>query len=235
MGRADETRCHEAGFDLVPRLSRNDLDLALWDMFIANIWRIYGDAGAYRLQTTYSCIKFYADNGLVLPFDGWKFLRFSSKIRGFSRYGDGERLLPTFGGEPPLPSNEPVPVYMIEAQTYLQKVVGLARAVFGTRARAWDTRSGTMGFYAADAAVRSIEAYYQVSCLLSVSQGSELVLECMLTLPVVHTQIFTRRARPGRCLVRQQHRFLLFMAACRRSHMQYHRRSRQGFRCRGAP
>ena len=69
-----------AGFDMVPALSDNDTDQQKWRNFLDAIRRHYHDDDTLAAQANY--IEFKAGEHSLLPFEGHKFLRFSSKVSG---------------------------------------------------------------------------------------------------------------------------------------------------------
>jgi hypothetical protein len=151
----------EGGFDLVPRVSNSARDTQKWETFIDAVLKRYETDGRVRITGRY--IKFYAGDGPMLPFDGQKFLRFGTKVWGFSTYGDNERFHLSPSGVPKLPLDKRAPGVLTEAQSYINTVIDVATAVFGIRVKPWDVLSGTCGFYEADVADMSIEAYTKVN------------------------------------------------------------------------
>lgn len=70
----------EAGFDMVPRLSKGALDRQNWQSFIIFIKECYQDDDL--VENTPNYMEFKAGEHPLLPFEGHKFLRFSSKVSG---------------------------------------------------------------------------------------------------------------------------------------------------------
>lgn len=70
----------DAGFDMVPRLSRGVVDKFNWDRFIQIVKARYKDDERVKIHPKY--IVFEAGEHPKLPLEGHKFLRFSSKISG---------------------------------------------------------------------------------------------------------------------------------------------------------
>ncbi|KAG6026858.1 hypothetical protein E4U41_001146, partial [Claviceps citrina] len=68
----------DAGFDMVPRLSATGSDRLKWKTFLVHIEDEYLDDPLVELKPNY--IVFKVGEHPVLPFEGHKFLRFSSKI-----------------------------------------------------------------------------------------------------------------------------------------------------------
>jgi len=110
----------DAGFDMVPRLTRSKNDMEKWKKFIKTIQKNYDDDEQVKVHEHY--IEFEAGEHPTLPFDGFKFLRFSSKVTG-----------------------------SIAARTsvwkYIECVTGIARLFFGGRARSWSELRDEYGFY----------------------------------------------------------------------------------------
>ncbi|KAI1357749.1 hypothetical protein F5Y08DRAFT_351806 [Xylaria arbuscula] len=103
----------DAGFDMVPRLSQGAEDRVKWDRFLK---------------------EFKAGERPSLPFEGRKFLRFSSCITG-----------------------------RIAAETgvwkYIREVTAMAKALFGDRIRPWDELLDVYGFYRWDFVHASTKSY----------------------------------------------------------------------------
>ena len=70
----------DAGFDMVPRLSKGIIDRHNWGRFVDIIKEQYKDDARVEIKPNY--IVFKAGEHPVLPFEGHKFLRFSSKVLG---------------------------------------------------------------------------------------------------------------------------------------------------------
>jgi hypothetical protein len=127
----------DAGFDMVPRLSKDTVDSRNWAAFIAVVKEQYEGDDKVQIKPHY--IEFAAGEHPLLPFEGHKFLRFSSKITG--------RIADETGVE-----------------DYLDTVTRVARLVFGTRVRRWNELSDSYGFYGWREIHDSIRSYDQV-CL----------------------------------------------------------------------
>ena len=77
----------DAGFDMVPCLSRGAVDRQNWDQFINFIKGHYKNDAQVEINPNY--LVFKAGEYPILPFEGHKFLRFSSKITGdVMKYND---------------------------------------------------------------------------------------------------------------------------------------------------
>lgn len=72
----------DAGFDMVPRLSRGTADTDLWARFINAVRERYKDDAKVEMTPNY--ILFKVGEHPTLPLEGHKFLRFSSKVSGRS-------------------------------------------------------------------------------------------------------------------------------------------------------
>lgn len=122
-----------AGFDMVPRLSKGAVDKRNWQSFIKVIKERYQNDDLIEIKPNY--IKFKAGEHPLLPFEGHKFLRFSSKISGSDAKGIEE---------------------------YIDTVTRVARVSFGSRVRCWNEISDERGFYNWQDVYTSIESYEQV-------------------------------------------------------------------------
>ena len=70
----------DAGLDMVPRLSKGAVDRQNWQSFIKIIKERYQNDELVEVKPNY--IVFKAGKHPLLPFEGYKYLRFSSKISG---------------------------------------------------------------------------------------------------------------------------------------------------------
>ena len=68
----------DQGFDMVPRLSNEAVDMQKWQSFIQMIKDYYEDDELVHIKPNY--IEFKAGEHPRLPFEGYKLLRFSSKV-----------------------------------------------------------------------------------------------------------------------------------------------------------
>jgi hypothetical protein len=128
----------DAGFDFVPRLSRNTEDKRLWQFFIDCIKEVYEDDDNAEVKANY--IEFNVGEHPMLPLDGNKFLRFSSKISGET-------------GE--------------QANGYIKGVTDIAMSIFGSRVERWSEMYDKYGFYGWEEVHKSQRSYDQV-CMISV-------------------------------------------------------------------
>jgi hypothetical protein len=123
----------DAGFDMVPRLSKGLVDRQNWQSFIESIKELYQNDDLVEAKSNY--ILFKKGEHPLLPFEGHKFLRFSSKISGSHAEG---------------------------VEEYLDAVTQVARVHFGTRVRAWSEAANELGFYDWQAVNDSFKSYKQV-------------------------------------------------------------------------
>jgi len=70
----------DAGFDMVPCLSKGAVDKQNWRSFTKFIKERYQNDDLVEIKPNY--LEFKAGEHPLLPFEGHKFLRFSSKISG---------------------------------------------------------------------------------------------------------------------------------------------------------
>lgn len=110
----------DAGFDMVPRLSNGIVDKQSWDHFIGSIKEHYKDDDRVKINPNH--ILFEAGECPMLPFEGHKFLRFSSKVSGGIAYATG-------------------------VESYITTVTSIARVHFGPRVRFWDETFDQLGYY----------------------------------------------------------------------------------------
>ncbi|POS79201.1 hypothetical protein DHEL01_v202391 [Diaporthe helianthi] len=120
----------DAGFDMVPRLSRGTADIQLWACFITVVKEYYKDDAQVELKPNY--ILFKVGEHPSLPFDGAKFLRFSSKVSGgLSRH----------------------------AETYIRTVTAAAKGIFGPRVQYWNEGADQVGYHSWAEVHESIRSY----------------------------------------------------------------------------
>ena len=124
----------DAGFDMVPRLSKGMLDRQKWDAFIATVKTRYKDDKLVEVKPNY--IEFHAGEHPRLPFEGHKLLRFSSNISGSHAEGVYE---------------------------YILAVTQIAESAFGTRVQRWDESVDRWGIYGWQEVKGSFKTYEQVS------------------------------------------------------------------------
>lgn len=129
----------DAGFDMVPRLSRGIEDRMKWEQFLQVVKQFY--AGDEQVEVGPRVICFKAGEWPSLPIEGYKFLRFSSKITGSTAAETG-------------------------VENYIWKVRAMAEALFGARIRPWNELGDEFGFYRWDFVITSIKSYELVCTLL---------------------------------------------------------------------
>jgi hypothetical protein len=124
----------DAGFDMVPRLSKGVIDKQNWQSFINIIKECYKDDDLVEVKPNYMVFK--AGEHPWLPFEGHKFLRFSSKISGSHAKG---------------------------VEKYINTVTRVAEANFGSRIRYWNEAADDFGVYNWQEVNDSFKSYEQVS------------------------------------------------------------------------
>jgi hypothetical protein len=125
----------DAGFDMVPRLSKGVVDRHNWESFIRRVKERYKDDELVEAKPNY--LEFNIGEHPLLPFEGHKFLRFSSKLLGSHTNG---------------------------VMKYIETVTMLAQLSFGSRARYWSEATDQWGFYNWNDVNDSFKSYEQVCC-----------------------------------------------------------------------
>lgn len=125
----------DCGFDMVPPLTGLDSDTIRWRAFIEKIKEIFQNDPVVQLQPRF--IEFQVGEHPLLPFEGHKFLRFSSKTSGFRSAA---------------------------AEPYIDDVYRLARTFFGEQVRFWHELNEGNGFYDWKAVNESFKSYYDSVC-----------------------------------------------------------------------
>ncbi|KAI0426058.1 hypothetical protein F5Y09DRAFT_320136 [Xylaria sp. FL1042] len=105
----------DEGFDMVPRLTGSSEDVRRWKEFIDVIRVRYQSDDKVNFKNDY--IEFNVGEHPMLPLDGQKFLRFSSKLTSDDIWN------------------------------YLQTVRRIAKSIFGNRVRPWSQALDQFGFY----------------------------------------------------------------------------------------
>ncbi|KAF2416955.1 SET domain-containing protein [Tothia fuscella] len=124
----------DAGFDMDPPLSKSAIDRHDWEQFIAAVKARYKDDDQFEIKSNY--INFRAGEHPKLPFEGHKFLRFSSKISGSNARTSGvEQIIVTVGR--------------------------IARSHFGSRVKYWNEAANEYGVYGWEKVDESIISYIQ--------------------------------------------------------------------------
>lgn len=126
----------DAGFDMVPRLSKGVVDRHNWDQFIGFIKNHYKDDTQVEIKPNY--IIFKAGEHPILPFEGHKFLRFSSKVSG--------SIAAT-----------------TRVESYIDTVTAVAKVHFGSRVQCWNEGVYQYGKYDWNEVEESMRSYEQVS------------------------------------------------------------------------
>lgn len=126
-----------AGFDMVPRLSTGIVDTTDWASFINLLKEHYKDDAQVEIKPNY--ILFKAGEHPMLPFEGHKLLRFSSKVSG--RIAAATRV-----------------------ESYIDTITRVARARWGSRIRCWHEGDDQYGYYDWKEVHESFRSYEQV-CL----------------------------------------------------------------------
>ncbi|XXH01880.1 hypothetical protein Hte_008242 [Hypoxylon texense] len=113
----------DAGFDMVPRLSNGSEDTKQWATFLHCIRHHYKDDPQVEVKSHW--IEFNAGEHPRLPFQGHKFLRFSSKVSGSTAESTG-------------------------VWQYIETVTGVAKVIFSHRVQSWHEAADQHGFYGWD-------------------------------------------------------------------------------------
>ena len=122
-----------AGFDMVPRLTKGAVDRRNWQSFLKVVKERYQNDDLVEINPNY--LTFKAGEHPMLPFEGHKFLRFSSKISGS---------------------------HAKEVKECIDEVALIAQVTLGSRVRCWNEATDKGGFYKWEEAHASIESYEQV-------------------------------------------------------------------------
>ncbi|KAG6113395.1 hypothetical protein E4U31_000945 [Claviceps sp. LM219 group G6] len=120
----------DMGFDMVPRLTSQWEDTSKWGAFLDDIKKNYFDDP--RVEMKASHILFQVGERPALPFEGSKFLRFSSKV-----------------------SIDP------RTEQYIRNVFKCAKLHFGPRVVFWDEHFDREGHYSWDEVNKSVRSYEQ--------------------------------------------------------------------------
>lgn len=122
-----------AGFDMVPCLTKGAVDRQNWRSFIKIIIERFQNDDLVEIKPNY--LEFKAGEHPLLPFEGHKFLRFSSKDSGSHAKGVKE---------------------------YVDTVTRVAQLSFGSRIRCWNEAANERGSYSWEEVYTSIKSYEQV-------------------------------------------------------------------------
>jgi hypothetical protein len=120
---------------MVPRLSKGPVYQHNWDRFINCIKDRYKDDSQVEVKSNY--ILFKAGEHPMLPFEGYKFLRFSSKITGGNAATTG-------------------------IENYIRAVARVAKVHFGSRVQYWNDGRDQYGEYSWSEVYESFRSYEQV-------------------------------------------------------------------------
>ena len=125
----------DVGFDMVSQLSKGAVNRQNWHSFIKVIKERYRNDDLVEIKPNY--LQFKAGEHPLLPFEGHKFLRFSSKVSGSHAKG---------------------------VEEYIGTVTRVAQVNFGSRVRCWNEAVNVCGFYSWPKVNGSIKSYEQVCC-----------------------------------------------------------------------
>ena len=139
----------DTGFDMYPPLSKGVVDRQNWGRFITIIKEHYKDDTRVEIKANY--IEFDAGEHPMLPFEGHKFLRFSSKVSGSTAAAT-------------------------KVHSYIDTVTRIAQTCFGSRIHCWNEGADEFGAYDWNEVNKSLSSYEQVggpplyrSCLCSIN------------------------------------------------------------------
>lgn len=122
----------DCGFDMVPRLEDIEEDNNRWSTFLNEIKEAYEHDAVFEAKANF--IEFEVGEHPMLPMEGFKFLRFSSKISSAS----------TGAAEP-----------------YIRQVCRIARKYFGSRIQFWhELNEDYVPAYNWDEISKSIKSFY---------------------------------------------------------------------------
>jgi hypothetical protein len=125
----------DAGFDMVPPLSKSLVDERNWNQFLNRIKDHYEDDARVEVNPNY--ILFKAGEHPMLPSEGHKLLRFSAKISGSIAAADG-------------------------VEAYIDTVTRIAKVHFGSRVQYWNECYDEFGHYGWAEVNESMRSYEQV-------------------------------------------------------------------------
>lgn len=125
----------DAGFDMVPRLTKGAVDTCNWEQFLDVIKSHYEDD--LRVEIQQNSILFKAGEHPSLPFEGHKLLRFSAKISGSIAENSG-------------------------VEAYIDTATRIAKAHSGSRGQYWHEGSYRYGHYGWSEVNDSNQSYEQI-------------------------------------------------------------------------
>lgn len=123
----------DVGFDMVPRLSKGAVDKQNWESFIEVVTICYANDCLVEVKPNY--LEFKAGEHPRLPYEGHKFLRFSSKISGSHAEG---------------------------VDRYIYTITRMAQAKFGSRVHPWNNVTDVYSFYDWQEVNDSLKSYEQL-------------------------------------------------------------------------
>lgn len=141
----------DEGFDMIPPLSREAKDVKDWENFLDCVRTFYKDDP--KVETNSHSIGFNAGEYPELPFEGHKFLRFSSKISG--------RIASDTGVE-----------------NYINMVTSMAKIIFGPRVQHWSEAFDQYGHYGWEEIHRVRETWDKV-CEFAKCRETALNFNCI--------------------------------------------------------
>jgi hypothetical protein len=121
---------YNVGFDMVPRLENYCEDQGRWQNFLLSVSDTYKHDPAWVLKDNY--VEFNVGDHPSLPFHGYKFLRFSSKVSSCST---------------------------TVAEAYIEGVFRIARSAFGNRIKFWHEGIESYGHYDWEEVNESVASY----------------------------------------------------------------------------
>ena len=122
----------DCGFDMVPRLENTEKDNKRRSTFLDEVRALYEQDPVFQLRANF--IEFEVGEHPLLPFEGHKFLRFSSKISSASTGA---------------------------AETYIRQVCRLARKHFGSQIQFWhELNEDYVSAYDWNEVRKSIKSFY---------------------------------------------------------------------------
>lgn len=122
----------DCGFDMVPRLENTEEEQYRWSKFLDEVKELYKHDTVFELRANF--VEFEVGEHPLLPFEGYKFLRFSSKISSASTEA---------------------------AEICIRQVCRIARKYFGSRIQFWhELNEDYIPAYGWDEVSKSIKSFY---------------------------------------------------------------------------
>lgn len=125
----------DCGFDMVPRLTESSDDQRRWTAFVDEVKEVYREDTVLEVQ--HQVIVFHVGEWPRLPLEGYKFLRFSSKVSGSQT----------------------------AAEPYIRQVYCLARKIFDGQVKFWHEINDNYGYYDWQTVHDSHRSYSTPVCL----------------------------------------------------------------------